>query len=176
MTCEAVYTPNSYKTDLKPVWCPGCGDFGVLNSLYRALADLKCEPHDTVVVSGIGCSSRLPGYVETYGFNSLHGRALPIATGVKLAAPDLTVVAVGGDGDGIAIGGNHFLHSARRNLDIAAVVVSESEGSAASLEETAAAIAQFADAIDLIALPRLATATSEHAAFAQIAGLISGSF
>ncbi len=123
MTCEAVYTPNSYKTDLKPVWCPGCGDFGVLNSLYRALADLKCEPHDTVVVSGIGCSSRLPGYVETYGFNSLHGRALPIATGVKLAAPDLTVVAVGGDGDGIAIGGNHFLHSARRNLDIAYIMM-----------------------------------------------------
>src|SRR4029077_4399973 len=123
MTCEAVYTPNSYKTDLKPVWCPGCGDFGVLNSLSRALADLKCEPHDTVVVSGIGCSSRLPGYVETDGFQLLHGRALPIATGVKLAAPDLTVVAVGGDGDGIAIGGNHFLHSARRNLDIAYIMM-----------------------------------------------------
>jgi len=123
MTCEAVYTPNSYKTDLKPVWCPGCGDFGVLNSLYRALSDLKCEPHETVVVSGIGCSSRLPGYVETYGFNSLHGRALPIATGAKLAAPDLTVVAVGGDGDGIAIGGNHFMHAARRNVDIAYIMM-----------------------------------------------------
>ena len=78
MTCEAVYTPNSYKTDLKPVWCPGCGDFGVLNSLYRALADLKCEPHDTVVVSGIGCSSRLPGFVASYGFHGVHGRALPM--------------------------------------------------------------------------------------------------
>jgi 2-oxoglutarate ferredoxin oxidoreductase subunit beta len=119
MTCETIYDPKTYKSDLKPVWCPGCGDFGVLNSVYKALADLKCEPHETVIVSGIGCSSRLPGYVETYGFNSLHGRALPLATGAKVAAPDLTVVAVGGDGDGIAIGGNHFMHAARRNVDIA---------------------------------------------------------
>ena len=118
MSC-APYVPNDYKTDLKPVWCPGCGDFGVLNSVYRALAELHREPHETVVVSGIGCSSRLPGYVETYGFNALHGRALPIATGVKLAAPNLTVLAVGGDGDGLAIGGNHFMHAARRNVDIA---------------------------------------------------------
>lgn len=117
MTC-APYSPQEYKTDLKPVWCPGCGDFAVLNSVYRALADLHCEPHETVIVSGIGCSSRLPGYVETYGFNSLHGRGLPIATGVKLAAPNLNVIAVGGDGDGIAIGGNHFIHAARRNVDI----------------------------------------------------------
>jgi 2-oxoglutarate ferredoxin oxidoreductase subunit beta len=117
MTC-APYSPQEYKTDLKPVWCPGCGDFAVLNSVYRALADMHFEPHETVIVSGIGCSSRLPGYVETYGFNSLHGRALPIATGVKLAAPKLNVIAVGGDGDGIAIGGNHFIHAARRNVDI----------------------------------------------------------
>jgi 2-oxoglutarate ferredoxin oxidoreductase subunit beta len=117
MTC-APYSPQEYKTDLKPVWCPGCGDFAVLNSVYRALSDLHFEPHETVIVSGIGCSSRLPGYVETYGFNSLHGRGLPIATGVKLAAPKLNVIAVGGDGDGIAIGGNHFIHAARRNVDI----------------------------------------------------------
>ncbi len=115
----AEYSMNDYKTDLKPVWCPGCGDFGVLSSVYRALAELHCEPHETVVISGIGCSSRLPGYVETYGFNTLHGRALPIATGVKLASPHLTVLAVGGDGDGLAIGGNHFMHAARRNVDIA---------------------------------------------------------
>ena len=114
---------NTFKSDLKPVWCPGCGDFGVLNSLYRALAETGCEPDETVVVSGIGCSSRLPGYVETYGFNSLHGRALPIATGIKLASPKLHVVAVGGDGDGIAIGGNHFLHTARRNLDLAYIIM-----------------------------------------------------
>jgi 2-oxoglutarate ferredoxin oxidoreductase subunit beta len=119
VSCEVTFSPNDYKSELKPVWCPGCGDYAVLNSVYRALADLHCAAHDTVIVSGIGCSSRLPGYVETYGFNSLHGRALPIATGVKLASPKLTVVAVGGDGDGIAIGGNHFLHAARRNVDIA---------------------------------------------------------
>ncbi|MGZ7080648.1 MAG: 2-oxoacid:ferredoxin oxidoreductase subunit beta [Thermoanaerobaculia bacterium] len=112
-------TPNEFKTDLKPVWCPGCGDFAVLNSVYRALSESGCQPEQSVLVSGIGCSSRLPGYVETYGFNSLHGRALPIAAGVKLAKPQLTVVAVGGDGDGIAIGGNHFLHASRRNIDIA---------------------------------------------------------
>ena len=114
MSCS----PNDFKTDLKPVWCPGCGDFAVLNSAYRALAESGCLPHETIVVSGIGCSSRLPGYVEAYGFNSLHGRALPIATGAKLASPRMTVVAVGGDGDGIAIGGNHFIHAARRNVDI----------------------------------------------------------
>jgi len=118
MTCSP-YSPTDYKTDLKPVWCPGCGDFAVLNSVYRALADLHIEPHETAIISGIGCSSRLPGYVETYGFNSLHGRALPLATGMKLAAPNLTVLAVGGDGDGLAIGGNHFMHAARRNVDIA---------------------------------------------------------
>ncbi|HEX9162398.1 MAG TPA: 2-oxoacid:ferredoxin oxidoreductase subunit beta [Thermoanaerobaculia bacterium] len=122
-SCEFKFTPNEYKSDLKPVWCPGCGDFGVLNALYKALADLKCNPQDTVVVSGIGCSSRLPGYVETYGFNSLHGRALPIATGAKLASPNLNVIAVGGDGDGIAIGGNHFMHAARRNVDIAYIMM-----------------------------------------------------
>jgi len=113
------FTANEFKTDLKPVWCPGCGDFAVLNSVHRALAAAGCAPHETILVSGIGCSSRLPGYVETYGFNSLHGRALPIATGAKLASPRMTVVAVGGDGDGLAIGGNHFMHAARRNVDIA---------------------------------------------------------
>jgi 2-oxoglutarate ferredoxin oxidoreductase subunit beta len=123
-SCEIkTYTPNDYKSDLKPVWCPGCGDFGVLNSLYRSFAELSYDPHQTVVVSGIGCSSRLPGYVEAYGFNSLHGRALPIATGIKLAQPELNVVVVGGDGDGVAIGGNHFLHTARRNTDLTYVMM-----------------------------------------------------
>ena len=113
----------NFKSDLKPVWCPGCGDFGVLSSLYRAFGELGFDTHETVVVSGIGCSSRLPGYVEAYGFNSLHGRALPIATGIKLARPELKVVVVGGDGDGIAIGGNHFLHSARRNADLTYIMM-----------------------------------------------------
>jgi 2-oxoglutarate ferredoxin oxidoreductase subunit beta len=123
MSHDFTYTPNEYKSDLKPVWCPGCGDFGVLGSLYRAMAELRLDPHETVVVSGIGCSSRLPGYVEAYGFNSLHGRALPIATGIKMANPLLKVVVVGGDGDGIAIGGNHFLHTARRNADLTYIMM-----------------------------------------------------
>ena len=113
------FQPSDYKSDLKPVWCAGCGDFGALASLHRAMAKLQLEPWNTVVISGIGCSSRLPGYVETFGFNGVHGRALTLASGVKLARPELHVIAVGGDGDGIAIGGNHFLHAARRNLDIA---------------------------------------------------------
>jgi 2-oxoglutarate ferredoxin oxidoreductase subunit beta len=90
----------------------------VLNALYRALAKIGVEPSNTVVLSGIGCSSRLPGYVNTYGFNGVHGRALTLATGVKVARPELTVIAVGGDGDGLAIGGNHLMHSCRRNLDV----------------------------------------------------------
>jgi 2-oxoglutarate ferredoxin oxidoreductase subunit beta len=119
MSCDATFNANDFKSELKPVWCPGCGDFAVLNSVYRALAAAGSAPHETIIVSGIGCSSRLPGYVDTYGFNSLHGRALPIATGAKLGSPRMTVVAVGGDGDGLAIGGNHLMHAARRNVDIA---------------------------------------------------------
>lgn len=115
--------PGDYKTDLKPVWCPGCGDYGVANALYRSMANLQIEPWNTVVLSGIGCSSRLPGYVNTYGFNSVHGRALTLATGVKSARPELTVIAVGGDGDGMAIGGNHFIHSCRRNMDITYILM-----------------------------------------------------
>ncbi len=115
---STVYKATDYKSDLKPVWCPGCGDYGVVNAVYRAMAELQLDAAHTLVVSGIGCSSRLPGYVQTYGFNGLHGRALPVATGAKVARPELNVVAVGGDGDGIAIGGNHFMHASRRNLDI----------------------------------------------------------
>jgi len=94
------------------VWCTGCGDFGVLQSLYRALSELDLDPANVAIISGIGCSSRLPGYVNTYGFNSVHGRALPIAQGLKLARPEITVIAVGGDGDGISIGMGHFPHAA----------------------------------------------------------------
>ncbi len=111
-------TVKDYKADLKPVWCPGCGDFGVVASVYQALAKLNLDPDQTVLVSGIGCSSRLPGYVNTYSFNTIHGRALPIATGVKLANPELTVLVSGGDGDGFAIGTSHFVHTARRNIDL----------------------------------------------------------
>jgi len=117
------FKPGDYKTDLKAVWCPGCGDFGVLNALYRAMAKLAIEPWNTVILSGIGCSSRLPGYVNSYGFNGVHGRALALATGVKVARPELTVIAVGGDGDGLAIGGNHLMHAARRNLDVTYIMM-----------------------------------------------------
>jgi len=114
---------KDFKADLKPVWCPGCGDFGVVASVYQALAKLNLDPDNTVLVSGIGCSSRLPGYINTYGFNTIHGRALPVATGVKLANPALTVIVAGGDGDGFAIGTSHFVHTARRNVDLTYVMM-----------------------------------------------------
>ncbi|MEJ2208072.1 MAG: 2-oxoacid:ferredoxin oxidoreductase subunit beta [Anaerolineae bacterium] len=114
---------KDFKSHVKPTWCPGCGDFGVLASLYQAMARLQLDPARTVVVSGIGCSSRLPFFVRTYGFQTAHGRVLPVATGVKLANPDLTVIAVGGDGDGFSIGGNHLAHAVRRNPDITYVVM-----------------------------------------------------
>jgi 2-oxoglutarate ferredoxin oxidoreductase subunit beta len=120
---HTVYGVKDYKSDLKSIWCPGCGDFGVVSSVYRALAKLQLPPENVAIVSGIGCSSRLPGYVATYGFNSIHGRAVPIATGVKLANPDLTVMAVGGDGDGFSIGGGHIVHAARRNVDLTYVIM-----------------------------------------------------
>ena len=114
---------SKYKSALKPIWCPGCGDFGVLNAVYNALNQLGLPTHKVAIVSGIGCSSRLPGYVRCYGINTLHGRAFPIATGVKLGNPELTVIVTGGDGDGISIGGNHLLHSARRNLDVTYIMM-----------------------------------------------------
>jgi 2-oxoglutarate ferredoxin oxidoreductase subunit beta len=116
-------SPKDYKSNVKPTWCPGCGDFGVLASLYQAMAQLRLDPASTVVVSGIGCSSRLPFFVQTYGFQTAHGRVLPVATGLKIANPDLTVIAVGGDGDGFSIGGNHLIHAVRRNPDITYVVM-----------------------------------------------------
>lgn len=120
------YKPKDYKSHLKPIWCPGCGDYGVLSSITKAFAKLELEPWNVGVISGIGCSSRLPGYLKTYSFNAVHGRAVPIATGLKLARPKTTVLAVGGDGDGFAIGGNHFPHAARRNVDITYIVMDNS--------------------------------------------------
>ena len=99
-------------------WCPGCGNFGILNALKRALAELGIGPDGAVVVSGIGCSAKMPHFMNVSGFHSIHGRALPVATGIKLATGDLPVIAVTGDGDGMGIGGTHFLHTARRNVDI----------------------------------------------------------
>ena len=116
-------TAKDFKGSVDPDWCPGCGDFGVLNSLQRACAELGLQPHEIVTVSGIGCSSNLPGYINTYGMHTLHGRSLVFATGVKMANHELTVIATGGDGDGYGIGGNHFVHTARRNVDLTYVVM-----------------------------------------------------
>jgi 2-oxoglutarate/2-oxoacid ferredoxin oxidoreductase subunit beta len=118
-----VFEPKDYKSELKPIWCPGCGDYGVLQGLYRALSSIGRPPHEVAFISGIGCSSRIPGYTTAYGFNSVHGRALPIAQGVKLSNPDLLVVVAGGDGDGFSIGGGHVAHAVRRNLDLTYVVM-----------------------------------------------------
>ncbi len=114
---------KDFKSDLKPIWCPGCGDYGVVQALYRALAAVGRPPHEVAFVSGIGCSSRIPGYTTAYGFNTVHGRALPIAQGIKLANPDLLVIAAGGDGDGFSIGGGHVPHAIRRNVDLTYVVM-----------------------------------------------------
>ncbi len=116
-------TPSEYKSGLKPVWCPGCGDFGVLNALSQVYHRLEFDPMNTMLFSGIGCSSRIPGYLKGYGFNGVHGRVLPIATGAKLANPELTVIAAGGDGDGFSIGTGHFPHTCRRNVDITYIVM-----------------------------------------------------
>jgi 2-oxoglutarate ferredoxin oxidoreductase subunit beta len=113
---------KDFRTKVHNDWCPGCGDFGILNAVQMALFELKLEPHNVAIFSGIGCSGKTPHFVNTYGFHTLHGRSLPIATGAKLANRDLTVVAVGGDGDGYGIGAGHFLHAGRRNLDFTYVV------------------------------------------------------
>ena len=120
---DTALVPNSFKSELKPIWCPGCGDFGVLQSIYRALAAVGKPPHEVAFISGIGCSSRIPGYTTAYGFNSVHGRALPIAQGLKMARPDLLVLVAGGDGDGFSIGGGHVAHAIRRNMDLTYIVM-----------------------------------------------------
>ncbi|MBS0306038.1 MAG: 2-oxoacid:ferredoxin oxidoreductase subunit beta [Proteobacteria bacterium] len=112
-----------YKSDYKPVWCPGCGDYSVLSALTKALAMVQRPPHEVAVVSGIGCSSRLPAYTNCYGFHGVHGRALAAGAGLKVARPDLTVIVTGGDGDGYSIGGNHFMHACRRNVDMTYIVM-----------------------------------------------------
>jgi 2-oxoglutarate/2-oxoacid ferredoxin oxidoreductase subunit beta len=116
-------TLHDFEGPVSPDWCPGCGDFGVLKSLKEALVELKIPGHEVLVVSGIGCSSNLPGFIRAYGVHSLHGRALPVATGARLANHNLHVVAVGGDGDGYGIGLSHFVHAARRNLNLTYIVM-----------------------------------------------------
>ena len=116
-------TPKDFKPEVPPDWCPGCGDFGVLNALFQACAEIDLPPRDLLVVSGIGCSSNLPGFIRAYGVHSLHGRALPFATGAKLANHAMTVIATGGDGDGYGIGLNHFIQAMRRNIDVTYIVM-----------------------------------------------------
>lgn len=123
VTVERPLTIDDYKSSAKPTWCPGCGDFGVLNAVYNALRVKGYRNEDVVCVSGIGCSSRFPFFVNAYGFHGVHGRAIPIATGVKVANPDLKVLVLGGDGDAFAIGGGHFIHGMRRNLDVTYIIM-----------------------------------------------------
>jgi len=122
---EIIAAPKleDYKSAEKPTWCPGCGDFGVLNAVYNALLAKGYNSKDVVCISGIGCSSRLPYFMSTYGFHSIHGRAMPVATGIKVGNPELKVLAFGGDGDAFAIGAGHFVHAVRRNLDITYIIM-----------------------------------------------------
>src|SRR5213593_3992890 len=114
---------ETYASPVEPDWCPGCGDFGVLKAVKMAAGRLGIKPKDLIVVSGIGCSSNLPGFIHTYGVHSLHGRAVAVAEGIKLANHDLNVVITGGDGDGYGIGIGHFIHAMRRNIDITYIVM-----------------------------------------------------
>ena len=118
MENDQIYTPSDYKSNQSVRWCPGCGDHAILNTLHKAMATIGIPPEKTAVISGIGCSSRLPYYMNTYGFHTIHGRGAAIATGFKVANPGMTVWQISGDGDGLAIGGNHFIHAVRRNIDI----------------------------------------------------------
>jgi 2-oxoglutarate ferredoxin oxidoreductase subunit beta len=121
MSTEVSFT--EFKSDEQPTWCPGCGDFGTMNGMMKALANRGTEPKDTFVVAGIGCSGKIGTYMRSFALHGVHGRALPVATGVKLANPDLEVLAAGGDGDGYSIGTNHFIHAVRRNVNITYVVM-----------------------------------------------------
>jgi 2-oxoglutarate/2-oxoacid ferredoxin oxidoreductase subunit beta len=114
---------KDFKSKINPDWCPGCGDFGVLNCVQRACAEMGLRPHEILTVSGIGCSSNFPGYFNSYGMHTLHGRSLAVATGAKMGNHQMTVIVTGGDGDGYGIGGNHFTHTARRNVDLTYIVM-----------------------------------------------------
>lgn len=113
---------NELTTYVKPQWCPGCGDYGILTAFKQALSELNLDPKDVVLVSGIGCSGKFPHYINTYAFEAIHGRVLPVASGIKLANNSLTVIGIAGDGDGYGIGACHFIHTMRRNIDLTYIV------------------------------------------------------
>jgi len=123
MSEQAVLKPKDYKSDITPIWCPGCGDFGDLAAFTQAMAAMKVDPKDLAIVSGIGCSGRFSHFIKCYAYHTAHGRAVPTATGVKAANPDLHVFVVGGDGDGLSIGGGHLPHAARRNPDLTYMIL-----------------------------------------------------
>jgi 2-oxoglutarate ferredoxin oxidoreductase subunit beta len=122
-TATKAAKPKDYKSDLKPIWCPGCGDFGVLNAITKALAFLELPREEVALITGIGCSSRIAGFTNLYGFHGVHGRSLAVAAGLRAARPDLTVLVAGGDGDGLSIGGNHFIHACRRNMNLTYIMM-----------------------------------------------------
>ncbi|MBX2984779.1 MAG: 2-oxoacid:ferredoxin oxidoreductase subunit beta [Bacteroidia bacterium] len=117
-TLQCLYKPKEYASDQEVKWCPGCGDYAIINAVQRAFSELNLKKEDTAIISGIGCSSRFPYYMDTFGFHTIHGRPAVIASGVKLANPELSVWIVSGDGDSLAIGGNHFIHLVRRNINV----------------------------------------------------------
>ncbi len=122
MSNEFNFSLKDYESNFKPTWCPGCGNFSQWRAIRQALVELELTPEEVVLVSGIGCSSHMPNFLKVYGLQTVHGRGIPVATGIRLANPDLTVLVYGGDGDIYGIGGNHFLHACRRNVDIITIV------------------------------------------------------
>jgi len=116
------YKLSDYKTEVHNDWCPGCGDFGILNAIQMSISDLKIPPHDVALFSGIGCSGKTPHFIHTYGIHTLHGRVLPFAQGAKLSNPNLKIIAVGGDGDGLGIGSGHFVNAGRRNVNMTYII------------------------------------------------------
>jgi 2-oxoglutarate ferredoxin oxidoreductase subunit beta len=121
MSSEVRFT--DFKSDKQPTWCPGCGDFGTMNGMMKALASTGNDPDNTFVVAGIGCSGKIGTYMHSYALHGVHGRALPVGIGVKLANPELEVMVAGGDGDGYSIGAGHFVHAVRRNVDMSYIVM-----------------------------------------------------
>ena len=117
-TTGTILKPSDFQSSQEPRWCPGCGDYAILKQVQTVLAEKGYQPHEVVFISGIGCSSRFPYYMNTYGMHTIHGRAPAIATGLKVMRPDLSVWVITGDGDALAIGGNHLIHALRRNVDI----------------------------------------------------------